>query len=105
MPESLEAAKDVWKSWKSDSVFDGSSQQHNKIGATTSRESSDAAASEKPLTEIPPQMMDGQPHLPFQLQMEYTNLDGDRCLRVITQTKPVTKDRNIADKGLKLLQQ
>ena len=48
-------------------------------------------------------MIDGQPHLPFQLQIEYTSLDGDRCLRVITQTKPVTKDRSVANKGWNMI--
>ena len=44
-------------------------------------------------------MIDGQPHLPFQLQIEYTNSDGDRCLRVITKAKPITTDRLKAEKG------
>ena len=46
-----------------------------------------------------PLMINGQPHFPFQLQIEYTSPDGDRCLRVITQSKPVTKDRDVAEKG------
>ena len=49
--------------------------------------------------EVPPLMIGGQPHLPFQLQIEYTSLDGDRCLRVITQAKPVTRDRSLAERG------
>lgn len=48
---------------------------------------------------IPPVMIDGEPNYPFQLQIEYTSLDGDKCLRVITQTKPLTKDRELAEKG------
>ena len=61
-----------------------------------------ATAGASPLVEkdVPPQMVDGQPHLPFQLQIEYTNSDGDRCLRVITKTKPVTQDRKLAEKGM-----
>ena len=50
--------------------------------------------------EVPPQIVNGKPQLPFQLQLEYTSSDGDRCLRVITQTKPVTKDRKVAEKGI-----
>lgn len=63
-----------------------------------------ATAGASPLVEkdVPPQMVDGQPHLPFQLQIEYTNSDGDRCLRVITKTKPVTQDRKLAEKGMLL---
>uniref|UniRef100_A0A1X7VU90 Uncharacterized protein n=1 Tax=Amphimedon queenslandica TaxID=400682 RepID=A0A1X7VU90_AMPQE len=49
---------------------------------------------------VPPQMIDGQPHLPFQLQIEYTNSDGDRCLRVITKAKPITTDRVKAEKEM-----
>ena len=48
---------------------------------------------------VPPQIINGQPHLPFQLQIEYTNSDGDRCLRVITKAKPITTDRLKAEKG------
>lgn len=46
-----------------------------------------------------PLLIKGQPHFPFQLQIEYTSPDGDRCLRVITQSKPVTKDRDVAERG------
>ena len=48
---------------------------------------------------VPQQIINGQPHLPFQLQIEYTNSDGDRCLRVITKAKPITTDRLKAEKG------
>ena len=48
---------------------------------------------------VPPQIINGQPYLPFQLQIEYTNSDGDRCLRVITKAKPITTDRLKAEKG------
>lgn len=38
--------------------------------------------------------------LPFQLQITYTDVDGTKALRVLTQKKPVTSDRNLAEKGL-----
>ena len=38
--------------------------------------------------------------LPFQLQITYTDIDGTKALRVLTQKKPVTRDRNVAEKGL-----
>lgn len=38
--------------------------------------------------------------LPFQLQITYTDIDGMKALRVLTQKKPVTNDRNVAEKGL-----
>ena len=47
----------------------------------------------------PPLMVDGKECLPFQLQISYTNLDGAQCNRVITQAKPITKDRQIAEAG------
>ena len=43
--------------------------------------------------------VDGKPHLPFQLQIEYTAQDGSTNRRVITEAKPVTKEREIAERG------
>ena len=37
--------------------------------------------------------------LPFQLRIKYLDLDGAEALRVITQTKPVTRDRIQAENG------
>ena len=48
----------------------------------------------------PPLLVDGRECLPFQLQISYTNLDGAQCNRVITQAKPVTKDRQVAEAGM-----
>ena len=50
-------------------------------------------------TEVAPLVVDGKPHLPFQLQIEYTGQDGSRCMRVITQAKPITTNRGVAEKG------
>ena len=49
--------------------------------------------------EVAPLVVDGKPHLPFQLQIEYTGQDGSRCMRVITQAKPITTKRGVAEKG------
>jgi len=35
--------------------------------------------------------------LPFQLQVSYTDLDGTRAMRVLTQVQPVTSDRTQAE--------
>ena len=35
--------------------------------------------------------------LPFQLQVTYTDLDGARAMRVLTQAQPVTSDRAEAE--------
>lgn len=35
--------------------------------------------------------------LPFQLQIIYTDTDGTKALRVLTQKKPVTRDRKVAE--------
>ena len=37
--------------------------------------------------------------LPFQLMIEYTDLDGAKALLVRSQTKPITRDRQVAEKG------
>jgi hypothetical protein len=41
--------------------------------------------------------------LPFQLQIQYTDADGTKALRVLTQKKPVTTDRNVAEKGMLMM--
>ena len=35
--------------------------------------------------------------LPFQLQLTYTDLEGAKALRVVTQTKPITTERDVAE--------
>ena len=35
--------------------------------------------------------------LPFQIQIHYTDLEGAQAMRVLTQTKPVTKERSQAE--------
>ena len=37
--------------------------------------------------------------LPFQLQVCYTDTDGMKALRVLTQVKPVTQDRSVAEQS------
>lgn len=61
--------------------------------------SSSAGASAGVKSEVAPLLVDGNPHLPFQLQIKYTAQDGSRCMRVITQAKPITTDRDVAEKG------
>ena len=74
---------------------EASAQPHlSEAGATAESKRQEGGA-----PEVPPLMIGGRPHLPFQLQIEYTSLDGDRCLRVITQAKPVTRDRSLAERG------
>lgn len=38
--------------------------------------------------------------LPFQLQIIYTDTEGAKALRVITDTKPITRDRKKAEKSM-----
>jgi len=38
--------------------------------------------------------------LPFQIQVTYTDLEGARAMRVLTQKKPVTKERQEAEKNV-----
>ncbi len=42
--------------------------------------------------------------LPFQLCLTYTDLEGAKAMRVISQSRPVTKDRSQAEKGDPLTQ-
>ena len=50
--------------------------------------------------KVPPLSIDGKPHLPFQLQIEYTAQDGSRNRRVITDAKPTTNERQVAERGM-----
>ncbi|KAI6654193.1 Circularly permutated Ras protein 1-like [Oopsacas minuta] len=43
-------------------------------------------------------VIEGKEHLPFQLQISYTAKDGSKCMRVMTQAMPVTKNREEAEK-------
>ena len=55
-------------------------------------------------SRVAPLKIDGKNHLPFQLQIEYTGKDGSRCVRVITQAKPVTRDRDVAERGKSVIE-
>jgi len=50
----------------------------------------EAATSSTTATDMPSE-------LPFQLQVTYTDLDGARAMRVLTQVQPVTRDRSEAE--------
>ena len=44
--------------------------------------------------------VDNKPQeVPFQVQIKYTSLDGQQCLRVFTEVRPVTSDKSVASKG------
>ncbi len=60
---------------------------------------STASGASPKVKRLPPLQIDGKDHLPFQLQIEYTGKDGSRCVRVISQAKPVTRDRDVAERG------
>lgn len=38
--------------------------------------------------------------MPFQLQIVYKAKDGSKALRILTQNKPLTDDKNLAEAGL-----
>ena len=85
----------------------GSDESRDDAGAGPSTKGSDESrddAGAGPSAERRDELSAGTSReLPFQLQIEYTDLDGAKALRVITQTKPVTKQRDQAEKG-KLLE-
>ena len=68
-------------------------------GASTGATVSEGAGPEAEPAEVPPLMLGGQAHLPFQLQITFTGQDGSHRMRVITQAKPTTRDRTVAEKG------
>ena len=39
--------------------------------------------------------------VPFQVQMKYTSLDGQQCLRVFSEVRPVTSDKGVASEGIR----
>lgn len=60
--------------------------------AGTSQQTSAGAAQKKP----PPS------ELPFQLQVVYTDTEGAKAMRLLTKTKPITKDRQQAERACNL---
>ena len=46
-----------------------------------------------------PLVISGKVHLPFQLQIRYTDQDGSRCMRVSTFAKPVTSNKETVERG------
>jgi hypothetical protein len=66
-----------------------------EIGNATRESSITFDYSVKSLDEI-----QNQPKLPFQLVVRFTRLDGSKCVRVITQIKEITSDRDVAAEDL-----
>ncbi|XP_050393119.1 circularly permutated Ras protein 1 [Patella vulgata] len=67
-------------------------QSSTDTGATSEKSSTDTGATS-----------DASPtELPFQLQLEYIDTDGTKALRVLTQKRPVTQDRALAEEYLNL---
>ncbi|WAR09396.1 CPAS1-like protein [Mya arenaria] len=62
----------------------------------------DNTTSEAPKGAEGPPEVDDNKELPFQLQIVYTDTEGAKALRVITKTKPVTRDRKKAERLAKL---
>eukprot|EP00752_Nemacystus_decipiens_P004090 g3743.t1 len=60
-----------------------------------------AAAAATPVTSSSAEGQ-GQAALPFQVQIRYTRLDGTKCLRVMTKTQPVTKNRAHAEQSISM---
>lgn len=55
---------------------------------------------EKKKKDVRPLTINGKPFVPFQLQIQYTGVDGSCCMRVITQAKPVTTNRDVAERDI-----
>ena len=60
----------------------------NQAGTSTATESPGRAS------------VDDLAELPFQLQVVYTDMEGNKAIRVLTQKKPVTKERQKAETSM-----
>ena len=58
-----------------------------------------AGASKESRATTSPLIINGKVHLPFQLQIRYTDQDGSRCMRVSTIAKPVISNKDTAEKS------
>ena len=68
--------------------------------ATETSEPTASAEAEPGAVDDPPVLMiDGKESVPFQLVITYTSREGAQSMRVITQAKPVTKNREEAERG------
>ena len=67
-------------------VTDDNGQKHCDV----SKEPTTAPMVREAVNERPAQ-------LPFQVQIRYTDSKGAKAIRVFTETKPVTKDRKVAE--------
>lgn len=70
---------------------DGAEPISEEPSAGTSQQPSAGATNRKPPSE-----------LPFQLQVVYTDTEGAKAMRLLTKTKPVTKDRQQAERACNL---
>ena len=74
----------------------GSVGTEGSVKASTSKES-------RPSGESRPSASGGHEELtfltevPFQLQIVYTDVDGAKAMRLLTQNKPITDDRSLAE--------
>lgn len=76
---------------------EGGEQGEASASATVATEESSAptaaaGADEQPVTALS--------ELPFQLQIQYIGMDGSKSLRVISKSQPVTRDRELAERGV-----
>ncbi len=71
-------------------------KQKPKVENNNNNESSKEEASSSSKVEPLPTS------LPFQVQIYYTRLDGSKCLRIITDTKKLTQDRQKAEEAVRV---
>jgi len=107
--------EDISDATSTDPVEGGTSTATDAAAAAAAAASTDAPAEQASAeaamdTEPAPEaaastsLSEEQPHeLPFQVQITYTDLDGAEAVRVLTQTQPVTRDRQQAETSRFLL--
>lgn len=83
-----------------------STEGEESVKANTSAEGEESVKAGTSTEGAEPMETPEQPQerseLPFQLQVRYTDTEGAKALRVITQTKPVTRDRRKAERLAKV---
>ena len=84
---------------KTELTYEYGVRKKAKESADSSESSATMAVAKPEVEYTPPLQIEGKPHLPFQLQIEYTSKDGSCLMRVITDAKPITRDRGVAEKG------
>lgn len=74
-----------------------SSQNEEQTGESSTTAAGEVAGAVATAAATTDEEQTGLKELPFQVQIQYTDIDGATALRVLTKTQRVTKKREIAE--------